>query len=270
MTAPYEVLALRYATSGPGRMRAENFLGSSDLHDAPMPLDYFIWAIRNDQRTIVVDTGFDEAAARRRGRNLLRRPAQALEAAGIDPRAIEDVIITHLHYDHAGCLESFPNARFHLQEAEMGYATGHYMCHACLRQPFEVEDVVQTVRLLYGGRVQFHDGDSEIAPGITVHRVGGHTGGLQVVRVETKRGPLVLASDAFHFSENRRRRNPFPLVFHVGAMLDGFLRCEALAGGDEDLLVPGHDPEVIKRWPALSVDNPDVVLLHEAPAKIAP
>lgn len=111
----------------------------------------------------------------------------------------------------------------------------------------------------------FHDGDTEFAPGITLHRIGGHTGGLQVVRVMTERGPLVLASDAFHFSENRTRRAPFPLVYHVGDMLEGFARCEALAGGDPDLLIPGHDPEVRQRWPALSPDEPDILRLDLAP-----
>lgn len=265
MSADYDVLAIRYAVSGPERRRGQNFLESADLHDAPMPLDYYIWAIIGAGRAIVVDTGFDQDAARKRGRILLRRPVDALKAAGIDPDSIEDVIITHLHYDHAGCLGSFPNARFHLQDAEMSYATGRFMCHTCLRQPFEAEDVVSTVRLLYRERIRFHDGESEIAPGVSVHRIGGHTGGLQVVRVQTKRGPLVLASDAFHFSENRLRRNPFPLVFHVGEMLEGYRRCEQLAGGDDDLLIPGHDPDVRRRWPKLREDDPDIVLLHEAP-----
>ncbi|WP_342363132.1 N-acyl homoserine lactonase family protein [Terrarubrum flagellatum] len=266
MSPAYEVFAIRYATSGPGRVRRQNFIEASDPHDSPMPLDYYVWAIIGAGRVIVVDTGFGPEAAEKRGRALLRRPVEALKAAGIDPDAVEDVIITHLHYDHAGCLESFPRARFHLQDAEMRYATGRYMCHACLRQPFEAEDVVSVVRLLYRERVQFHDGDSEIAPGVSVHRVGGHTGGLQVVRVQTQRGPLVLASDAFHFSENRMRRNPFPLVFHVGEMLEGYRRCEELANGDCDKLIPGHDPEVRRRWPRLRQEDSDIVCLHEAPS----
>jgi glyoxylase-like metal-dependent hydrolase (beta-lactamase superfamily II) len=125
--------------------------------------------------------------------------------------------------------------------------------------------VLEAVGLVYSGRVRFHDGDVELFPGISLHRVGGHTGGLQVVRVATERGPLVLASDAFHFSENRKRRAPFPLVYHVGEMLDGFIRCEELAEGREDLLVAGHDPEVCRRWPELIPGFPDIVRLDLEP-----
>jgi glyoxylase-like metal-dependent hydrolase (beta-lactamase superfamily II) len=251
MTAaePYEVFALRYGASGP-RTRRLNFL-SADEHDGPMPMDYFVWAIRNAARVVIVDTGFTRAAAGRRQRVFLRDPLDLMREIGIDPAAVTDVILTHLHYDHAGGLDGFPQARFHLQDAEMAYATGRSMRHAALAQPFDVEDVTSLVRRVYAGRVCFHDGDGEVAPGISVHRVGGHTAGLQVVRVLTARGHLVLGSDAFHFTENRRRRSPFPLVFHVGEMLEAYELCERLADG-EDLIVPGHDPLVMQLWPKVA------------------
>ncbi|CAN0040298.1 unnamed protein product [Phaeothamnion confervicola] len=261
----YEVLACRYATTAPGRSRHENFMPGMDLHDAPMPLDYYVWVIRGNGRLIVVDTGFGAQAAAERGRVLLHEPTALLRKAGVEPDTVEHVVLTHLHYDHAGSLDAFPAATFHLQDEEMRYATGRSMCHACLRAPFELRDVLGAVRLTYAGRLRFHDGTSELFPGITLHRIGGHTGGLQVVRVMTARGPLVLASDAFHFSENRDRRAPFPLVYHVGDMLEGFLRCEALADGREDLLIPGHDPLVREAWPALAPDLPDVVRLDLPP-----
>lgn len=265
MPSMYQVYALRYATTAPDRPRRENFMPGMDLHEGPMPLDYYIWVIRGPDLEVVVDTGFGHAQAAARGRTLLATPAQMLTRLGMDAATVRTVVLTHLHYDHAGTLGDFPAAQFHIQDAEMAYATGRPMCHAGLSAPFHVEDVVDAVRLVHGGRMTFHDGDSEIAPGITLHRIGGHTNGLQVVRVMTKRGPLVLASDAFHFTENRTRRAPFPLVYSVGDMLEGYRKCEALAGGDPDLLIPGHDPEVARRWPSLSEGEPNILRLDLAP-----
>lgn len=261
----YQVLALRYAATGPGRQRHENFFPGMDLHDGPMPLDYYVWAIRGGGRQIVVDTGFGAEAAARRGRALLHDPVELLARAGIEAGGVSDVVLTHLHYDHAGRLDAFPNATFHLQDAEMAYATGRYASHAAIRAPFDVDDVVQAVRMVHAGRVLFHDGDATLCPGVTLHRIGGHSAGLQAVRIVTARGPLVLASDAFHFSENRLRGAPFPIVLHLGEMLEGYRRCAELAGGDADLLIPGHDPEVLARWPALAPDLPDVVRLDLPP-----
>ena len=78
----------------------------------------------------------------------------------------------------------------------MVYATGPCMCHSVLQYPFTVDHVCDMVRRVYDGKVIFHDGDATVAPGVTVHKVGGHSRGLQVVRVETEQGPVVLASDA--------------------------------------------------------------------------
>ena len=157
---------------------------------------------------------------------------------GVKAEDIRDVIVTHLHYDHAGNLDRFPNARFHLQDREMSYATGRCMCNGMLRHPFSVEHVTQMVRHVYGERVTFHSGDGEVAPGVTLHRVGGHSDGLQVVRVETARGPVVLASDAAHYYANLQRRSPFPIVYNVGDMAQGWEIVERLAG-HPDRFIPG-------------------------------
>ena len=162
---------------------------------------------------------------------------------GVAAPSIRDIIVTHLHYDHAGNLDRFPNARFHLQDREMSYATGRCMCNGLLRHPFSVEHVTLMVRHVYGERVTFHSGDGEVAPGVTVHRVGGHSDGLQVVRVETARGPVVLASDAAHYYANLQRRSPFPIVYNVGDMAQGWEIVERLAG-HPDRFIPGHDPIV--------------------------
>jgi glyoxylase-like metal-dependent hydrolase (beta-lactamase superfamily II) len=122
-------------------------------------------------------------------------------SSGCAPATTRTVVITHLHYDHVGNFDRFPKARFHLQEAEVAFATGKYMHHPFLSHAFEVEDVVGMVRLNYRGRVIFHSGDTELAPGFRLHLAGGHSAGLQFVSVHMRRGWLVLASDVTHYTK---------------------------------------------------------------------
>ncbi|MGB3409510.1 MAG: N-acyl homoserine lactonase family protein [Jannaschia sp.] len=264
MSIAWEVFALRYADRM-ARRRGDSFLFDDD-HAAPHPMDYFIWLLRCGDRAILVDTGYDAAEGTRRGRPILTDPRAALKPFGLAPDDIDTVIVTHLHYDHAGGLHLFPNARLHLQAAEMAYATGPCMCHDALRMPFTGEHVCEAVKRLYQGRVAFHDGTGEIAQGVTVHRIGGHSKGLQAVRVRTAAGWLCLASDATHFYENYLSGKPFPIVADVGEMLDGFVTIRALASRPE-LVIPGHDPLVRSLFPQ---EHPEVWRLSNGPISALP
>ena len=243
----WSVHALKYAERNT-RTRRDSFIFDDD-HAAPHDMDYFIWVLKNGDDVIVVDTGYDSAEGRRRQRPVLRDPGEALKAVGVSAQAVKTVIITHLHYDHAGTLDQFPNAMFHLQAAELAYATGPCMCNHVLQMPFTADHVCQMVRNVYSGRVVFHEGAGEIAPGVTVHHTGGHSRGLQAVRVKTASGYLCLASDASHYYENFIRRKPFPIVVDAEDMLRGFDIIQSLASS-RDLVVPGHDPLVTSVFPA--------------------
>ena len=262
-TPLYEIYAIRYATVE--KRARENFI-ATDIHDGPMPMDYFVWAVVGPDRAFVVDTGFNAEAAQRRKRNHLICPAAGLEAIGLKRDKIADIVITHLHYDHAGNLELFPNATFHLQDDEIAYATGRHMCDHAINHAFDVENVVEMVRRVYAGRVRFHRGDAELAPGVTLHRVGGHTAGLQVVRVRTARGWVVLASDATHYYANIRKRSPFPIVYNLGDMLEAYRTIEGLADSP-DHIIPGHDPEVMAIYPRAATKGAEAVLLHKPPTR---
>jgi len=185
-TQGYELYAIKYGHHE--RRAGENFLGG-DPHDGPMPLDYFVWLARSAERSFVIDTGFDAAVAKRRRRQLIRTPAEGLRLLGVDAGEVGDVVITHLHYDHVGNFTLFPKARFHLQDKEMEFATGRHMRHPVFAGAYEAEEVVGMVREVFKGRVEFHDGDAELAPGLSVHYIGGHTAGLQAVRVMTRGAP---------------------------------------------------------------------------------
>jgi glyoxylase-like metal-dependent hydrolase (beta-lactamase superfamily II) len=242
----HEVYAIRYGHHA--RRSGENFIGG-DPHDVLQPLDFFVWAIVGPSGAIIVDTGFDAAMGKRRQRELVKPVAEGLRAIGVDPEQVETIIVSHLHYDHCGNYDLFPRARYHLQDGEMAYATGRHMCHAALRLPFEADDVVAMVRKVFAGRVAFHDGDDEIAPGVTVHRIGGHSKGLQSVRVNTRRGPVMLASDATHLYAHIEQGRVFPIVFDVGDVVEGYATLRRLAASPRHI-VPGHDPAVLDRYPA--------------------
>ncbi len=244
--ALWQVRALRYATRSGDRVRADSFL--FDDHATPHTIDYFLWLLQSDDRTIVVDTGYDAEEGARRGRPILRDPGAALADLGVETAAVDTVILTHLHYDHAGALARFPAARFHLQAAEMAFATGPCMCAPALNHPFTAEHVCTMVRHVYSGRVVFHDGDGVVAPGVEVASIGGHSRGLQAVRVKTQAGWMVLASDASHFYENWAAGRLFPIVVDAEAMVAGFARLPQLASAPA-LVVPGHDPLVCQHYP---------------------
>ena len=176
-------------------------------------------------------------------------PERGLALLGVEAKEVEDVIITHLHYDHVGNFGLFPAATFHLQDEEMAYATGRHMAQGFFNYAYEADEVAAMVREVYKGRVCFHDGDAELAPGLSLHRIGGHTKGLQAVRVRTRIGWIVLASDAAHLYANMNETRPFPIVFDAGAMVEGYRRLRELADSPE-LVVPGHDPLVMRRYPA--------------------
>lgn len=237
----WEVHAIKYAERNT-RTRADSFI-FDDNHDAAHTMDYFMWVLRQENEVILVDTGYDGEEASLRDRPIRLEPAEALKPLGLDPANVTDIIVTHLHYDHAGGLHLFPNARLHMQAAELAYATGPCMCHEALRDPFTADHVCEAVKRLYSGRVIFYDGSAEVTDGVYVHRIGGHSRGLQAVQVKTSAGDLVLASDSAHFYENLWARKPFPIVVDLQDMLDGFDKLERLASGPE-LIIPGHDPLV--------------------------
>jgi glyoxylase-like metal-dependent hydrolase (beta-lactamase superfamily II) len=125
------------------------------------------------------------------------------------------------------------------------------MNRAFLRRPYDPEQIAAFICRFWQGQVTFHEGDEEIAPGLSLHAMGGHTPGMQVVRVNTRRGQVVLTSDAVHYYENLEAENPFPVLVNTIDYVEALHRVQELADGP-DHLVPGHDPLVLARYPAAS------------------
>lgn len=215
---------------------------------APPPggMDYFVWAITDGQRTVVVDTGYSAEEGARRGRTFLRSPQAGLAEIGIDAGSVEHVVLTHFHYDHIGGQALFPRASFHVQDEEMRFYTGRNATRPAFRGSIYLPDILSIVSLNYAGRVIFHAGDAEIVPGVWVHAAPGHTAGMQIVSAETARGRAVLTSDASHYYANMDEGNSFNTFVDLAGVYRGYDRIRELAAAPE-LIVPGHDPLVLER-----------------------
>ncbi len=250
----WEVYALRYAFDA-SRRASQCFLGGSG-GDGPMPVAYQAFILRGPAGVVVMDTGADRERCARYGKTDIRGFDEALAALGTTPDAVGTIIQTHLHWDHAGQPGLFTQARFHLQAREMAYVNGPGMRHAVLRAGYEAEDIAAATALLHAGRLVLHAGDVPLASGLSLHHVGGHTDGLQVARVSTRRGWMCLATDAVAHRANLTRRIPFPVLFHVGDALDAYDTVSTLAD-QPDLVIPGHDPWVVDAHPPAASGTAD-------------
>lgn len=224
----------------------------------PTPVDftYAVWVLVRPAGVVLVDTGFGEDVARRRGIGYRRRPVDALAALGVRPDDVTDVILTHLHFDHAGGLRDFPRARIHVQRADVAFYTGPAMRFPLCAGAVEKDDLAALAEADEQGRVHLLDGDGPLLDGVTVHNVGGHTPGSQIVEVTAPRGRVVLASDVAHLYDNLERRVPFPVLHDLPSCCEAFETVDRLAA-EGAVVVPGHDGRVMGRHRAVPGFDPE-------------
>jgi glyoxylase-like metal-dependent hydrolase (beta-lactamase superfamily II) len=247
----FRVYAIRYARRD-GR-RGQHFHGYDARWDEPHPTAYYVWLAVSANHTVLVDAGIHpDRAAGVAGLEYLASPSQTLAEMGVAAESVDHVVLTHLHYDHTGTAREFEAARYVLQRSELDYWTGPWAERIARERWLVSESDLAHLRTAQKeGRVRLVDGDASVVPGLSVHLVGGHTAGMQVVRVRTAQGHVVLASDASHFYENIEDDRPFAILHSMTGMYGAFDRIKELSGGPH-LVVAGHDPEVLDRFPPLS------------------
>ena len=213
----------------------------SPAHD-PVGLIFPFWILRGPQRVTLIDTGFGAVTAAKRAIDDYRDPTALLAEVGVAPAEVEQIVLSHLHWDHFGVPERFPNARFVVQHDDVAYFSGAGAMHPAGRLA-DPPSIAALGELRRDGRVELLDGDKVLGDGVSVVRVGGHTPGSQVIVLERDGGQIVFACDASHMYGNLQTRTPSAIIYRYDDYQRGFAAIERLATGGR--WFPGHDPEIL-------------------------
>lgn len=260
-----EVIVVRYGTRQTTKSECYYNFGAYREPDAAMTMDYFFWIFRSAEQTIVIDTGFSPEAAIARKRQPVVAPADALARLGIDPKDVKLLVLTHAHYDHAGNLGLYPNAKIVMSRKEFEFwgtdmgkrpQYGHHI------DPLDIERIQALHR---EGRITLLDApQNTLIPGIELYELGGHTPGQMAVVVEMPEGPVILASDAIHYYDELEQDRPFAVLDSLSDMYRGYERIREWLQRPGAVVIPGHDPDVMNRFAPVDASDPSFAVRIDA------
>lgn len=243
----YEIYALRYGTL-PHFPVADLVAGADPVRKLDIAM--MIWLVRGNGHNIIVDSGFyhDRFFKDYQVTDFIK-PSDTVSRVGVKPEDITDIIITHMHWDHADGIDLFPNARIWIQKDELEYHAGEAWQSKDTSDGIDPEDLLTVVKLNTQGRVGLVNGDAQqILPGITCYTGGKHTHQSQYVGVQTAAGTYVLASDNLYLYENLEKQLPIAATVDTASNLRAQARMKQIAARP-DFIIPGHDPAIFTRFP---------------------
>lgn len=247
----YQVYAVRFATIA--NFPASALVAGAD-RSRRVDIAMMVWVVKgNDGRAALVDSGFhrDRYFKQYAVKDYIS-PAEAIAPLGLTPSDITDIFLSHMHWDHAGGIDLFPAARVWVQKAEYEYYTGEAWQARATHGGIDQDDVVEIVKRNMEGKVTLLDGDDETSiSGVTFGIGGRHTWASQFVTAQTRAGTVVLASDNMYLYENLDAHVPIAQTLDPTSNLRTQDRMRLLAASPA-LVVPGHDPDVFRRFPRVS------------------
>ncbi|BCB75733.1 N-acyl homoserine lactonase family protein [Phytohabitans flavus] len=231
-------------------------------------MPYCFGLVRSADRCVLVDTGFVDQTVYDRltakyGYTRWRAPVDMLAAVGVQPEQVDTILLTHNHFDHAGCVDAFPDAHVYIQRREID----RYLAAAARPGRFEFLTRFSQADLpqrLAARRSTLVEGTFEVAPGIELRPAyDTHTAGSQVVAVTNEvDGPWVFAGDNVYSYENveglRGDGVLVPIAMSTGSattwldFADGLLES---VGRETRRILPFHEPAVWDRFPTATVDG---------------
>lgn len=238
----YDVFAIRYGTIPKFPLSS---LVAGEEKTKTTDIAMMVWLVRGGGRTILIDSGFYRPQFFKSFKVTdYVRPDEAVARAGVKPEEVTDVILTHAHWDHADGADLFPKAQVWIQREEFVYYTADAWQPGGKHGGIDPEDVAYLLHANTAGRLHLIDGDREILPGIRVYTGGRHTWASQYVVA----GNIVLASDNAYLYENLDKHLPIAQTFDAKSNLAAQEKMKELG----KIIVPGHDPAVMTRFPKVA------------------
>jgi glyoxylase-like metal-dependent hydrolase (beta-lactamase superfamily II) len=245
----WTVHAVRFATL-PFRVASLVANLPADERTRTIDIAMMVWVLRGpDNRIVLVDAGFyrDKFMQQWKPVGYVRPPDAVQAGLGIAPEQVTDIVISHIHWDHADGADLFPRAKIWIQREEYTHHIDD------LGKPLDRAIDPDVAAMLHGlkeqGRMALVDGDNqEIMPGLRVYTGGKHTFASQFVGVAARSGTIIVASDNAYLYENLERRLPIAQTLNAVSNLSAQARMLNLAAS-LSRIVPGHDPAVFDRFP---------------------
>ena len=250
-TGALEVIQVKYAERMTRKSQVFHDYEQHGLPDADLLMDYSFWIARRGDETVLIDTGYDPAEATWLGEVSTTPVPNALEVLGIDPLDVTCIVLSHYHFDHVGHLGLFPNAVVHAGAAEHEHWFGVLRDRGLDGEFVNPDHLAEIERVERDGRLRLIDAPTEVAEGITVHVVSGHCPGQLLAVIDGQQRRLILASDVAHYFEQIEHGWIFFVFSDIDEMSRSFHTLRTLAEREGATVVPGHDPRVRDRYPAM-------------------
>ncbi len=221
-----------------------------DKVDRTVEVCGYVWLIRGEGRIVVVDAGMGDEQPQeiqKCGSATIfpgEDTASLLKREGIDPGEVDCLVLSHLHRDHIRNVPLFTSAQIVISAA--GWESIARPAHpAMIPDPIFPQSVFSYLERECWGRIVLANPEQQIAPGIEVFYTGGHTPCSQATVVETTAGRAVLCGDVVFLYGNIEENIPVAYCTNLLECYQAMDRIRETA----DIVLPNHDPEVLKRHP---------------------
>lgn len=246
------VFALKYGETKTLPNYAALWMSTRYIPEFETPTTYmYYWLIKTGKQNILVDVGVAPEIGKRLTNYV--PPDVMLSKVGLKPSDIDTIIITHAHWDHVDALDLYKNAKVYIQRACYRFTVeegAEYVFFRRFGYPTK-KDSLALLTLLWDNRLKLIEGNAELLPGVKVVQVDGHYPGLQLVVVETKEKPIILANDSMHFYANLEKDHPMGLYFgNLRDIVKAYETIRQLKG----VVIPGHDPKVLDQFKRIDAE----------------